>query len=88
LGYLSTMQIIETQQRKILLNLLRELREKKAIRQVDIAEQLGVPQSFISKYESGTRNLDILEVRKICQLLGISLTDFAKKLEDSLDETQ
>ena len=78
----------ETRQREKFLLLLRELREKSSIRQVDMAEQLDVPQSFISKYESGTRNLDILELRRICQLLGISLQDFVKKLEEKLNETK
>ena len=78
----------EARQREKLLLLLRELREKKAIRQVDMAEQLDVPQSFVSKYESGTRNLDILELRQICQLLGVSLQEFVKKLEETLNETK
>ena len=78
----------ETRQREKLLLLLRELRQKSSIRQVDMAEQLDVPQSFVSKYESGTRDLDILELRRICQLMGISLQDFVKKLEESLNETK
>ena len=78
----------ETRQREKLLLLLRELRQKSAMRQVDMAEQLDVPQSFISKYESGERNLDILELRRICQLMGISLQDFTKKLEEKLNETK
>jgi transcriptional regulator with XRE-family HTH domain len=78
----------ETSQRKKLLLLLREVRKKSAIRQIDLANQLNVPQSFISKYESGARNLDILELRRICKLMGISLQDFVKKLEESLDETK
>jgi transcriptional regulator with XRE-family HTH domain len=77
-----------TRQREKLLLLLRELRQKSAMRQIDIAEQLDVPQSFISKYESGTRRLDILELRRICQLMGISLQDFVKKLEENLNETK
>ncbi len=78
----------ETRQREKLLHLLRELRQKKTIRQVDMAEQLEVPQSFVSKYESGTRNLDILELRRICQLMGISLQDFVKQLEEIINETK
>jgi transcriptional regulator with XRE-family HTH domain len=78
----------ESREREKLLLLLKELREKSAIRQVDLANQLDVPQSFVSKYESGTRNLDILELRRICQLMGISLHDFVKKLEESLNETK
>ena len=78
----------ETRQREKLLLLLRELREKSSIRQVDLADHLDVPQSFVSKYESGARNLDILELRRICQLMGISLQDFVRKLEESLNETK
>lgn len=78
----------EIRQREKLLLLLRELRQEQKILQVDMAEQLEVPQSFVSKYESGTRNLDILELRRICQLMGISLPDFVKKLEERLNETK
>ena len=78
----------ETRQREKLLLLLRELRQEKKILQVDIAEQIEVPQSFVSKYESGERRLDILELRRICQLLDISLQDFVKKLEERLNETK
>jgi transcriptional regulator with XRE-family HTH domain len=78
----------ETRQREKLLLLLKELRKKSAIRQVDLANQLDVPQSFISKYESGSRELDILELRRICQTMGISLKDFVDQLEKILDETK
>ena len=78
----------ESRQREKLLLLLRKLREAGAIRQVDMAKQLGVPQSFVSKYESGERRLDILELRQIYQLMGISLQDFINKLEESLNEAE
>ena len=78
----------QTRHQNELLILLKELREAKAIRQIEIAEKLGVPQSFISKYESGVRRLDILELRRICQIIGISLQDFVKKLEERLNESK
>ena len=78
----------EAKQRDKILLLLREIRQESGIRQVDMAKQLDVPQSFVSKYESGTRRLDILEIRRICQIMGISLQDFIKKLEESLNETK
>jgi len=68
--------------------LLKRIRQEKEIRQVELAERLGVPQSFISKYESGDRRLDILELRQICNIVGISLEEFIRKLEDSLNETK
>jgi len=78
----------EAKQRDKILLLLREIRQESGIRQVDMAKQLDVPQSFVSKYESGTRRLDILELLRICQIMGISLQDFIKKLEESLNETK
>jgi transcriptional regulator with XRE-family HTH domain len=64
--------------------LLKGLRTKAGLRQVDLAEKLGQPQSFVSKFESGERRLDILELRQVCRILGISLEQFAARLEDSL----
>lgn len=78
----------ETDQHKKLLLLLKQIRQKSGIRQVELARQLGVPQSFISKYESGDRRLDILELRRICQIIGIPLGDFIRQLEEKLDETK
>ena len=54
------------------------------MRQEDVAEQLDRPQSFVSKYESGERRLDILELRDVCEALGIKLVDFVRKFEARL----
>lgn len=67
-----------------LLHLLRQIRHDAKLRQRDLADRLNLPQSFISKYESGERRLDILELRKICQATGISLTEFTERLEQLL----
>ncbi len=78
----------ENCQREKVLLLLKEMRQKRGITQVELAEKLGVPQSFVSKYESGERQLDILELRQICQLNGISFVDFIQQLEEKLNETK
>lgn len=70
-----------TENQKKLQALMRELREGANLRQEDIAEALDVPQSFVSKYESGERRLDILELREVCAVWGLTLTGFARKLE-------
>lgn len=67
-----------------LLFLLRHLRQKAGLSQKELAARLGRPQSFISKYESGERRLEILELRQICLCLGITLADFVDQLEASL----
>ena len=62
-------------------SLLRNIRVEAGLRQTDLARHLGKPQSFVSKYESGERRLDVLELRRICQVVGISLQDFVQRLE-------
>ena len=76
---------IYTAQQQVLLGLLRELRQEAELRQQDVADQIEEPQSFVSKYEQGERRLDILELREICQVLGVSLADFAVLLDERLE---
>jgi transcriptional regulator with XRE-family HTH domain len=46
--------------------LLTEARTKAALTQLDVAGRLGRPQSFVSKYESGERRLDVVEFLEVC----------------------
>lgn len=50
--------------------LLAELRSTAGRSQSDIAEALGRPQSFVSKYETGERRLDFVEVMELLAVLG------------------
>lgn len=63
--------------------LLRNLREEAGLRQVDLAEKLGHPQSFVSKYESGDRCLDLIELEQVCEAIGITLSDFVHRFEEA-----
>lgn len=62
-------------------SLLCSLRNAAQLRQIDLADRLGKPQSFVSKYESGERRLDLIELRQICRVLGISLAEFVERFE-------
>jgi transcriptional regulator with XRE-family HTH domain len=64
--------------------LLREIRHRAGLRQINLANQLGVAQSFISKYEGGERRLDILELKAVCEACGTTLTEFAIELEQRI----
>jgi transcriptional regulator with XRE-family HTH domain len=75
----------ETQKRKAR-ELLRDLREASGLRQVDLAGRLKRPQSFVSKYESGEKVLNFLEVREVCRALGVPLIDFVRRYEEESDE--
>lgn len=75
---------IHSRHQERLRSLLRQARRQAGLRQVDLAKRLGQPQSFVSKYETGERRLDVLELRQVCLALGTGLTDFVRRLEESL----
>lgn len=62
--------------------LLRTVRREAGLSQVDLSLRLGRPQSFVSKYESGERRLDILELHEVCRAVGIPLAEFVRRFED------
>jgi transcriptional regulator with XRE-family HTH domain len=76
--------IFSTEQEK-LQTLLRQVRMDAGLRQSDLAKRLSQPQSFVSKYESGERRLDLVELRQICQAVGIPLARLVKKFEENLE---
>ncbi len=44
-------------------------------------EAIEDPPGFISAYETGSRRLDILELRQICKACGITLKKFIDRFE-------
>lgn len=56
---------------RLIIKLLQEQRIKKDLTQRELAMKLGRQQSFIAKYESCTRRLDILEFMEICAALDL-----------------
>jgi transcriptional regulator with XRE-family HTH domain len=71
-------------QRNRLVSLLREIRIEAGLTQMELAARIERDQTFVSKYESGQRRLDVLEAREICQAVGITLERFVKRLERAL----
>lgn len=65
--------------RLALQRLIRELRTEKGVRQVELAELLGLPQSYVSKFESGERRLEFVMVEAICGALGVPFSDFLRR---------
>lgn len=72
---------IHTPDHRRLVDLLRGLREAAGLRQIELAERLDRPQSFVSKYESGERRLDLVELRAICHALDTSLVELVGRWE-------
>ena len=66
---------------------LRGARESRGITQVDLALKLEKPQSFVSKYETGERRLDVLEFAEVCGALSLDAAEFLREFLASVDGT-
>lgn len=60
---------------------LLETRRKRGLTQVVIAALLNKPQSFVSKYESGERRLDVIEFLEVCKALKVNPATIIQQLE-------
>lgn len=61
--------------------LLVDARNGLGLTQAELASRMGRPQSFVSKYESGERRLDVLEFLEVADLLKIQLPHFLTELQ-------
>ena len=52
-------------------SLLIEARQSADLTQVELAKKIGKPQSYVSKYETGERRLDVVEFIAIARTIGI-----------------
>ena len=59
--------------RKLIGENIKRICAMKGIRQVDIAEYMGVSQGSVSNWIKGTNSLDIENLAKLCRFLGVSL---------------
>ncbi len=64
---------------------LRSIRKKAGLTQLQLANKLDKPQSYVSKYEIGDRNLDFIEVIYVCKACGEHPGDFIVKFNKLCD---
>ena len=65
---------------------LKDLRKEQGVKQQDLADKLGLPQSYVSKYESGERNIDLVELIDIVKHLELEPSTVIPELVASLTE--
>ena len=75
-----SIKTIYTREYRILLRILKSKRQQKRISQQDMATRLGVHQSFVSKIESGERRIDVIELFRYCEAIGIEVIQLIKEL--------
>ncbi|MGH8047967.1 MAG: helix-turn-helix domain-containing protein [Chthoniobacterales bacterium] len=65
---------------------LKDLREANGITQTDLSTRLGMPQSFVSKVESGQRKLDLRQFSIYVRSMGEDPIEVFSKLLSAMDE--
>ena len=75
---------IHSAQQAHLQELLRRVRKEAGLTQVELGQRLDEPQSLISDYERGERRLDLIELKQICDAVGVDLSDFVSEFVQSL----
>ena len=69
---------------KIFQHLSTEIRRQAGVTQVDLANKIGRPQSFISKIENGERRADIIELIDLLSALDYDPRRFVTQLIQKL----
>jgi len=69
---------------RLFLRLLREARARAGVTQAQAARQLGRPQSFISKCESGERRIDVVEFLLLCDAYSCDPGEIIEQLRREL----
>lgn len=59
---------------------IQELRKKTGISQEKFALNIGMDRSYFASVEAGKRNIAIINIKKIADGLGISLSEFFQGL--------
>lgn len=65
---------------KKLAAMLVELRKEAGLRQIDLANKLGVYQSWVTHLESGQRRIDVIELIELGKTIGFDPAELVRKL--------
>lgn len=63
--------------------LLAAERKKRGLTQAEIAAKLKKPQSFVSKYENGQRQLTAADFISVCKALSVKPAELFKSLDQN-----
>lgn len=74
-------RVAEDQALELLGRKIAELREQHGIRQAEFARQVGVSRSQMCKHESGTAEMPLSRLLRICRLVGFSPASLLRSVE-------
>jgi len=70
---------VHSRRYKLFLALLRQARLEAGLTQEQVAKTFRVPQSWVSKCESGERRVDIIELERFAAAYGKPISFFSPK---------
>ena len=65
-----------------------DLRKLKGLSQEDLAKFLKIPRSSIAQIELGNRNVSVIEIIKLSEVLNFSLDKFLAKEYEAVEEVE
>lgn len=66
---------------------LKAARKASGLTQAQVGERLGQPQSFVNKYESGERRLDVIEFLDVARVLKLEVQALLRDLQPGPSKT-
>ncbi len=70
------------------MNRIKDLREDKDLKQVDLANAVGIDQRTISNYESGKTNPDSIALTKLADFFQVSIDYLVGRIDTPIDSKQ
>lgn len=77
-------RFLHSPEHKFMRDLLISQRKKQGLTQKNLAEILKKPQSYVSKYEIGEKNIDVIEFIKISKSINSTPSALITELENLL----
>ncbi len=64
------------------MNRIRDLREDRDLRQIDVAKATGIDQKTLSNYETGKTNPDSVAIIRLCDFFNVSADYLIGRVDD------
>ena len=60
---------------------IRQLRKERSWRQIDLAEEAGIHENYVSEIEQGRKEICLRTLQAIANALGVKMADLLKNIE-------
>lgn len=79
---------VHTARHKLFCESLRHARKAAGLTQQEVAKRLGEHQSFVSRYETGERRLDVVEYLEVTKAIAVDPPRHLRNFIRTVDRTK